>query len=69
MDGVLVTVGTELFQLDPASGVTPVLLSGVARYSIRALGRVGTAFSTLQGDDEADAFGHDRLPRLVTGER
>lgn len=62
-------MGAELFQFNPASGITPVLLSGVARYPIGALGRVGTAFSTLQGDDEADAFGHDRLPRLVTSER
>ena len=64
MNSVLIAVGTELFQFNAIGGITPIFLSGVARYPIRAFGRIGAALGTLKGNDEADAFSHDKLPGL-----
>jgi hypothetical protein len=56
MDGVLVAVRTELFQLQPSGGVAAVLHGGVAGYPRRSLVGVGAALGTFQSDDEANPF-------------
>lgn len=65
MNGVLVAVGTELFQFNPVRRVATIFLGGVTGYTIGALVRVGPALCALKGNDEADAFSHDSSPRIV----
>jgi hypothetical protein len=63
VNGVLITVGTELFQFDPRCGVTPILFGGVTRDPRRTLIQVGSTFGTFQRNDNSYAliFSHDGI--------
>jgi uncharacterized membrane protein len=64
MHGVLVAMGTKLFQLKASCGVATVFFGGVARNAIGALIGIGTALSALKRNYKTDAFCHD-LPAFV----
>jgi hypothetical protein len=66
VDGVLIAMGTKLFQFHTARRVTTVLLSGVSRNTSRTLVRIGPALCAFKGNDEADAFSHNRSPRIAS---
>jgi hypothetical protein len=66
VDGVLIAVGAEFLQLHATRRVATVLLGGVPRYTIGTLVRISPALCTFQSNDEADAFSHDRSPRIAS---
>ena len=51
-----VAVGTKLLDFQPFGCVSPVLLSGIPRYTLGPLGGVGPAFSALESDHDPDAL-------------
>jgi hypothetical protein len=61
---MLIAVGTELFQLNAPRRITTIFLSGVTGYTVGTLVRIGPALCAFQSNDEADAFSHDRSPRI-----
>lgn len=60
---MLITVGTELFQLHPICGIPAVLLGGVAGNPRRALGQIAPTLGTLYRNDDANALilSHDSV--------
>ena len=64
VDGVLIAVGAEFLQLHATRRVATVFLGGVPRYTVGTLVRISPALCTFQSNDEADAFCHDRSPRI-----
>jgi hypothetical protein len=53
---VSITVGAELFNFEPPSGVTTVFASGIAGNAVRTLISIGATFSAFDGNRDADAF-------------
>ena len=54
--GVLIAVGTELFQLHAPGGIPAILLGGVAGHTGGPLTDVGPALGAFQSDGNADVF-------------
>ncbi len=59
MNGVLVAVGTELFQFHPTGSVAPILGGCVAGHARRSLLKIGATLRTFQGNNDTNALSHE----------
>lgn len=56
MGGVLVAVGTKLFQFHPGGGVPTIFLRRIARDARRPFSRIAPALRTLKRNDNANVL-------------